>query len=306
MQYRQHILNVFTCFFGLAYFNTAYASENGTPSTAAGLYDFGTGFLPPATPYGTVALRTSYYNANKNLDHSGNKINSPFSLNVQTYSLTWLRMTKYQILGAKYGFGIIQPFFNMSMNLNVSTPVGNLGLNDSVFRQSDIQLLPIILGWNFEPNFAINTQLQIQAPTGDYNSKRLVSPGLNHWVFSPMINATYITQKGLEFSSSFQTDFSTKNEDTNYHNGIEYRYEFAVGQHIKNWTVGIGGYYYNQFTQDQRNSQDNGKSKVFAYGPAISYFNGKGPSFWLHAYQEDNAEMRSEGYNIALRVAQTF
>ncbi|WP_120429760.1 SphA family protein [Acinetobacter baylyi] len=300
------LLNILILSAGLTFLNAAYAAENGTPTTAAGLYDFGTGFLPPATPYGTFAVRSSFYTANKNISASGSKINDPFSLDVLAYSLAWFKTTDYQILGAKYGFGLVQPFFDMNMHLNVVTPVGNLGLHDSVFRQADLQLFPVVLSWNLAPNFAVNAQLQIQAPTGDYDKNRLVSPGLNHWVFSPILNATYITAHGFELSSSFQTDFSTRNDDTNYKNGVEYRYEFALGQHIQNWTIGLGGYYYDQFTEDQNAYVEAGKSKVLAYGPAVSYFDGKGPSFWLHAYKEQNASMRSEGYNIALRVAQSF
>ncbi len=57
----------------------------------------------------------------------------------------------------------------------------------------------MILQWNPSPNLFINTQLQIQAPTGALRTRtRLIFPGLNHWTFSPIVNATYLTDSGFE------------------------------------------------------------------------------------------------------------
>lgn len=286
---------------------SAQATESGTPTTAAGTYDFGAGFLPPATSLGTFGSRVAFYTAHTNRDKSGVKQNAPFSLQVLSLSLAWVKMTDQTLLGGRYGFGIIQPFFKMDMDMTARTPVGSLSLSDDTFRQADIQVLPLILGWMPSPNFAINTQFQIQAPTGDYDKNRLVNPGLNHWVYSPIVNASYITDSGFEVSSSLEVDFSTENRTTDYRNGIEYRYEYAVGQHVGSWTLGLGGYYYNQLTDDRVDGQGNGlRSRTFAWGPALNYSSRTGPSIWLHAYKETDSRNRSEGYSVAVRIAQIF
>lgn len=44
MQNHKYLANIFTGVLGIILFNTANASENGTPTTAPGLYDFGAGF----------------------------------------------------------------------------------------------------------------------------------------------------------------------------------------------------------------------------------------------------------------------
>ncbi|MCO7262949.1 SphA family protein [Dickeya zeae] len=309
MNYRTHITAItlsFPLFWGVA-ITPAMATENGTPSTAAGTYDFGAGFLPRTTDLGTFGSRVAYYSAHANLDSTGNKKNTPFSLQVLSMSLVWLKMTDQTLLGGRYGFGAIQPFFKMDMDMVAQTPIGPLPLSGDVFRQADLQVIPLILGWVPSHNFSINTQFQVQAPTGDYDKNRLVNPGLNHWVFSPMLNATYITNSGFEVSSSFQVDFNTENHETDYRNGTEYRYEYAAGQHIGNWTVGIGGYYYNQFSDDRSHTLTAGnRSRTFAYGPAVSYFSPTSPAFWIHAYKEDDSRNRTQGYTIAFRVAQSF
>ncbi|MHA6904799.1 transporter [Ralstonia syzygii subsp. celebesensis] len=55
---------------------------------------------------------------------------------------------------------------------------------------------------------------------------------------------------GGELSSNIQLNVNGRNHDTDYRSGIEYQHEFAIGQHIGPWTVGIGGYYSQQLTDD--------------------------------------------------------
>lgn len=71
-----------------------------------------------------------------------------------------------------------------------------------------------------------------QAPTGSYRATRLFNPGVNHWTFSPIIGATYITNSGFEISTSIEIDQNTTNHATNYRSGTGFRQEFAIGQHI--------------------------------------------------------------------------
>lgn len=283
------------------------ATENGAPTTAAGLYNFGAGFMPPATPKGAFGLRTAFYSANSFKDNSGKDAPVDFSLDVLSLSLAHVRMTDHEVLGAKYGWGVVFPFLHMEASLGVSTPVGTFSRSADVFRQADIQVIPLILQWHPSRNLGVNAQFQIQAPTGDYDKDRLVSPGLNHWTFSPIFNATYISDTGFEISSSFELDFNTRNRATDYRNGVEYRHEFAMGQHVKDWTVGLGGYYYHQLTDDKAPSLTSGnRARTIAAGPALSFFRPGMPAVWLHGYKEFGTRNRAEGYSLALRIAQSF
>ncbi|CRM50599.1 transporter [Pseudomonas salomonii] len=285
----------------------AQATENGAPTTAVGVYDFGAGMMPPATPYGTVGLRTGFYSANVQKDRSGRAVDNHLSLDVLSIAAAYMHMTDHTVLGASYGYGMVVPFFKMDASMKVQTSVGPLHLEADPFRLADVQFLPVILQWNLSPNLFINTQLQLQAPTGDYDKNRLVSPGLNHWAFSPIVNATYITDSGFEVSSSFEVDVNTRNPATDYKNGVEYRHEFAVGQHVGPWTLGLGGYYYRQFSDDDAPGLQSGnRARVLAVGPAVSYIAPGLPPIWLHAYKETDARNRAEGYTVALRISQSF
>ena len=123
----------------------AQATENGAPTTPAGVYDFGAGMSPPPTPYGTLGLRTAYYSANVQKDRNGYKVGNAFSLDVLSIGVAYIRMTEQQLFGARYGFAIAQPFFEMDARLKVDTPFGPLRLEKEVFREADTQVTPLIL-----------------------------------------------------------------------------------------------------------------------------------------------------------------
>lgn len=292
------------------------ATEAGAPSTSLGVFDFGAGFLPPATEHGSFASRAAYYSADKLANANGDSTpGQDFNLDVFSISAVYLKMTDKELFGGRYGYSLIVPFLHMDAGISVSVPGVGTVFEDSakLFKLGDIQAVPLILGWNLAPNFAVNTQFAVQAPTGSYDKDRFVSPGINHWVFTPSAGFSYITQTGFEISSNFQLDISTKNDDTDYKNGLEFRHEFALGQHVNEWTVGLGGYYYRQLTDDKVGSGytgqpivDGNKLQTLAIGPAVSYFSPGMPSVWLHAYKEFDSANRSEGYNVALRVAHSF
>lgn len=293
---------------GLVLSGSVLATENGAPSTAPGIYGFGAGYMPPVTDVGTFALRGSTYKANKNLDGSGDDNLTDFSQTVNSLSLTYLKMTNIEFQGATYGYGIVAPF--LSLDIDGQVPNANIQVTGSDSGIGDIQIIPYILQWHPSANLATNTQLQIQIPTGHYDKDDTITTGLNHWTFSPAFNFTYITDSEFEISSSFQLDINTENKDTGYTSGVEYRHEFAVGQHFGDWTVGLGGFYYKQLTDDKgKASSDivNGnKAEAVALGPELSFFRPGLPLVSFHAYKEFNAKNRTQGYTAALLVSQSF
>lgn len=293
---------------GLLISQSTLATENGAPTTAPGIYGFGAGYMPPATDVGTFALRSSIYKANKNLDGNGNESLTDFSQTVKALSLTYIKMTESTFQNASYGYGIVVPFLELDIDGKVpNTPINVVGTDLGV---ADIQIIPYILQWHPSANLATNTQLQIQIPTGHYNKNDAITTGLNHWAFSPAFNFTYATDSGFEVSSSFQLDISTKNKDTDYKNGIEYRHEFAIGQNFTDWTVGLGGFYYKQLTDDKApatsNIVDGNRAEAIAVGPELSFFRPGLPLVSFHAYKEFNVANRTQGYTAALVVSQSF
>src|SRR3546814_11144812 len=108
--------------------SAAQGTENGAPTTAVGVYDFGAGMMPPATPFGTVGLRTAFYSANVQKDRHGRSLGNNFSLDVLSIGVAYMRMTDYTVLGAQYGFGAVVPFFQMAASVQVQPTIGQLAL----------------------------------------------------------------------------------------------------------------------------------------------------------------------------------
>ncbi|WP_245392383.1 SphA family protein [Salinicola endophyticus] len=289
---------------------SSFATENGAPTTPMGVYEFGSGFLPPTTPNGTIGLRTAYYTADDLRTRGGKRSPNDFSLDVLSVGVAYIRMTDKRLFGARYGFGGVLPFFDMKASLDVNAGGQTVFQDDThVLAQADVQIVPLMLAWQPAPNMGVSAQFQIQAPTGEYDKDRLVNPGLNHWTFSPIVGFTYVTQGGLEFSTLSQFDVNTRNTDTDYRSGVEYRNEFGIGQHVDVWTLGLGGYYYDQISDDKSPSltiDDGNRARVWAAGPAVSFLSPGLPAVWFHVYKEFGAENRTEGYNAAVRVAYSF
>ncbi|BFM49173.1 transporter [Marinomonas sp. THO17] len=294
---------------------SANASENGITITPMGTYDFGSGFLPPESDIGLFGLRYAYYTTDTQKDGNGDKFSGrDFSLDVQAISILYMKMTDTELFGGKYGFSVIMPMLNLDGDITIfngNTPVfQNEG---EVFRQGDMFITPLILGWTPSPNLAMNAQFSIQAPTGDYDQNKFVNSGVNHWTIAPSFGFTYINQTGLEVSSFIELNVNTKNEDTDYKSGSSLRYDFGIGQHVGAWTLGVGGYYFNQFTDDKTYSgytgnaiTDGNKGEVAAVGPAASFMKPGLPTVSFHAYKEFNAKNRAEGYNLAVRLGAVF
>ncbi|WP_083638684.1 SphA family protein [Rhizobium oryziradicis] len=285
----------------------AGAAEGGTTFTPFGVFDFGAGLLPPPSPVGNFGIRTAYYTASHLRDGNGNKLGTDFKINVESVSLTYLRMTEEKILGGNFGFGVVVPVLNMKGKIGVVTGAGPTLLKGDDFNLGDVQFLPILLGWTVDDSLSVNGGFAVQAPTGAYDASKPFNVGNNVWTFTPYGGVTYMTKSGFEVSSNFQLNFNTENPDTKYKSGVEYKHEFAVGQHFGPWTAGVGGYYHQQISDDKGAGVVNGnRGRAFALGPALSYFEPGKPLVSLHAYKEFGVRNRAEGYNIAVNVAMSF
>lgn len=284
--------------------NSASADELGITITPFGVGDFGAGQLPPPTPVGTIAIATSYYSARVNKNGNGDDAGDNYRNDVKSVALAYIRMTETEFLNANYGFGIVIPFIDIKGSIS---PVGaGVTLSNGMSGIGDVQFVPIILQWNISEQFQMNASLQVQAPTGEYNTTDAFTVGVNHWAIAPVVAATYITETGLELSTRVELNFNTKNIANDYVSGVGYKQEFAVGQHFGPFTIGIGGYGYANVTDDSGSATSPNKGRVFALGPAITYFQPGMPLIGFHAYKEFGARNRPEGYNVALRVGMTF
>ncbi|HSV36679.1 transporter [Ramlibacter sp. WS9] len=287
----------------------AHAVENGAPITPFGVFDFGAGQLPPPSEIATVGVRAAVYRASELRDNAGNVSPVGAKVRVDSVGAAIIKMTDHSFMGGKYGWGAVIPVLNMGLDLAIPTPVGTVNVSGRNTAVGDIQLIPLMVQWTPSPGLFTNASLQLQLPTGSYDKSRAINAGTNHWTVVPTYAFTYITSGGFEVSSNFQLNFNGRNKDTDYRSGVEYQHEFALGQHRGPWTFGLGGYYYQQLTDDKAPGLPNGnRSRVAALGPVVSFFElGSGlPLVWVHAYKEFGARNRSQGSQLTVRAAWTF
>lgn len=289
----------------------SYSVESGAPITPFGVFDFGAGMLPPASAGATVGLRGAAYSASELRDTHGDRSPVGIKLNVNSTALAIIKTTDIPLLGGTYGFSAVVPYLDMDNRLTVPTPMGPLGLRGTSGAVGDITVAPVMVKWAPSPGLFVNGRVELQLPTGSYKADRLTNTGSNHWTASPAVAFTWISPSGLEVSSNIQLNFHGKNKDTQYQSGVEYQHEFAIGQHVGPWTLGVGGYLYQQISDDKVGGvrfEDGNRSRVMALGPAISFFDlgSDWPLIWAHLYKEFGARNRTQGTQFAIRAAWSF
>lgn len=282
--------------------------ENGAPITPFGVNNFGAGMLPPSSVDLAVGVRLSAYSADKLRNTSGKPSAVRAKLKVNTAALALVKTTDISLLGGEYGFSAVIPYLDMSNRLTVPATTGAQSLNGSSSALGDVTLVPVIVKWTPSSRLFVNGRLELQLPTGSYRADRLINTGANHWTVSPALAFTWISANGLEVSSNIQLNLHGKNKDTQYRSGTEYQHEFAVGQHMGPWVLGLGGYFYRQVSDDKLGGarfQDGNRARVTALGPAISFFNpgSKLPPLTAHFYTEFDARNRTQGKQFAVRAS---
>jgi len=279
----------------------AAATEGGGGAYPNGAEDFMSGAVPPP---GTYFLNYfTWYSADRLNDNDGNSSNPGFKLNVTGNVFRFLHVTDKTLLGANWGVQMFVPLLNV--DVTATTPGGKL--SQSKFGLGDIIVDPLVLSWHLSKNLHAVAGLDIFIPTGDYDKNRLANPGRNYFTFEPVIAATYICDKGDEVSAKVMYDMNTKNRDTNYLSGHELHVDYTVAKHIGPWSLGAGGYYYQQVTNDELNGEEVRKNLGYALsvGPQVKY-DYKNMSFALKYLFEVETRNRPEGNNLWAKLVYAF
>ncbi|GAM07957.1 hypothetical protein OR1_00226 [Geobacter sp. OR-1] len=245
----------------------AMATEGGGGAYPNGAEDFMAGAVPPPGTYFLDYF--NWYSADRLNNNDGKSSNPDFKLNVTANVFRFLHVTDKTVLGANWGMQMFVPILNV--DATVTTPGGKI--SQSKFGLGDIIIDPVILSWHFSKNLHAVFGLDIFLPTGDYDKTRIVNPGRNYYTFEPIIGATYVCDKGYELSGKFMYDMNTKNSATNYESGNEFHVDYTFAKHIGPWSLGAGGYYYQQVTDDELNGNkiDNSRGYALAIGPQAKY-----------------------------------
>lgn len=291
------ILAALSCL-SLGLTTASHATEAGGGAYANGVEGFGAGMLPPPGTYFLNYLNV--YSARNFKNGNGNSLVPDFKLDVIANVFRLVHMTKLQPLGGTWGMQVLLPVMHMDVTMGGRTQ-SNTGIGDIVID-------PFL--WSFHSkNLHYAFGLDIIMPTGAYKSSDLANLGRNYWTFEPVAAATYISDDGYEASMKLMYDFNTKNTATNYQSGQELHFDYTLAKKINAFTVGVGGYFYKQTTDDELNGQkvgsDGFKGQVFAVGPQLKY-DYKNMAFSLKYQREVLAENKPEGNKFWLNLMYAF
>lgn len=288
------VMSVITAAFAVPC-SSAFATEGGGGAYPNGAEDVMAGAIPPAGFYYLNYL--NYYTADALKDNSGDKIDVHFKANVLADVSRFVYVTKTQIAGGNLGFQTLIPLVNM----HLETPAGK----DNASGLGDIDL-GVNLSWHSK-NLHQALALDVDVPTGAYDKNDIANIGRNCYTFEPAYGISYVTDGGYEVSGKFMYDFNTENNDTDYKSGQEFHVDYFTGQHVGSWTVGLGGYYYQQITDDKSDGEtvDDYKGRVLGVGPTIQY-NYKNIGIHVKYQKETLVENRSEGDKYWVRAVFSF
>jgi hypothetical protein len=222
---------------------TAHATEGGGSVYPNGVDNFAAGAMPPPGIYGMVF--GEHYAADRLNDKDGNRIPLNFKVTADVLAPRFIWVTGQKIAGGDLAFHTIVPLVSLDVTVgNASqkkTGIGDITTGFALGYHHSPQLHTLV-GWDFF------------VPTGAYNKSDLANIGRNYWASEPVYIVSYIDPAGFNGDIKLGYTFNLKNTATNYKSGQEFHFDYAAGWGLGNgWTVGAGGYYYQQTTVDQLN-----------------------------------------------------
>jgi hypothetical protein len=282
------------------------AAEGGIGSYLLGSRSNGAGITPPPGVY--FQDDTYFYDAKigggKTLPFGGLLVG-----NVSTQ--TWLNLpttlwvTPAKILGGDLAFSLTSSVGEPRINANllVNSPrLGPIGLNvtDANTNLSDF-FIQSFIGWQVA-NFHWQLGISGVVPSGTYVAGEISNASLNRPGVDVFGTFTWLDPAiGWDLSAAAGFTFNQTNTATDYTTGDEFHLEWAATKYItKQFTLGLVGYYYDQFTPDSGTGAKLGsfEGHVVALGGSIGYTfeAGKLPiSTRLKVYREFDAVNHLEG-----------
>ena len=221
---------------------------------------------------------------NKTTDSNGDsnpllkdpRIGSELSLHQILYN------TDVTIGGGRLGFTAILPLVRVGAKTAADSPVqlhssSGIGTGDLTLG-AYLQMRPVIQ--DGRPVFSQRFEVDILAPTGQYDAKYSANRGTNYWSVNPSWAMTWLPTKELELSTRLHYLYNSKNTKpdgvapfiTSYQSGQAVWANFAASYAInQQWRAGVSGYYFKQLSNDKANGATVADSKTvgFAMGPGL-------------------------------------
>ena len=276
------------------------ATEGGGSIYPVGTENYLCCALPPPGVYGM--LFGQHYSANKVRGNDGQVVTPPtFKVTANAVAPRIVWVTPETVAGASLAMHAILPIVSLDVNVAPGLSQKKTGIGDMVFGPA--------LGWHHSPKLHTLLALDFFAPTGKFDKNDLANIGRNYWSIQPIAGVSYIDPNGPNADAKVMWNYNLKNKDTGYTSGQELIVDYSVGWGLGNgWTLGAGGYAYQQLNDDKLNGAtvSYNKGRAFAIGPSIKYDSGKGWFVTAKYQTESSVRNRAEGSAFWLKAVVPF
>ena len=271
------------------------ATEGGGTVYPNGADNFTAGAMPPAGTYGMLFV--NHYTASRVNDADGNDLNVPgFRVTANVLAPRFIWVTGAHVLGGDLSLHAIVPLVNLKVSV--------AGNSQSKTGIGDITTGPGI-GYHHSPNLHSLLGLDFYLPTGGYDKTNLANIGRHYYAIEPLYIVSWIDPNGFNADIKSGLILNQRNTATDYKSGNEFHFDYAAGWGLGNgWTVGAGGYYYKQLSDDKSAgvSVPNSKASAFAIGPSVKYDSGKGWFITGKWQTETSVKNRAQGNALWIKA----
>ena len=273
---------------------SAQALEAGsTPAYPNGGESYLMGVVPPPGFYSLIYA--SSYSANRLNDSQGNNLNVPgFKIRANAIAARFAWVPGVKVGSGDLVFHTIVPLLNIS----ASTPAGSqtrTGVGDVTVGGA--------VGFHDSPGFHTAVGLDWRLDTGNWSPSNIVNLGNHHKAVEPIFVFSYIDPKGWNADMRVGYSIHQKNKATDYASGDDFHVDYSVGRGLgPTWVLGVGGYYYQQVSNDKQAGVElaNSKARAMSLGPALKYDGGNG---WIFTVKwEKEFAVRDKAQGSALQV----
>jgi hypothetical protein len=237
---------------------------------------------------------------------------------------------------AHVGLDVILPLVAFNTSFDPAPPPPGLQLRDNGVGLGDLVIGPL-LQWKpvfsgGRPVFSNRLELDFILPTGKYDPNRDINQGSNYVSFNPYWAVTVLPIHRLEISARFHYLYNfTNNRPANpppimpgvvgAQAGQAFWVNYAASvEIIDRFHLGVNGYYFAQFTDDEytyadgtrNNGQaepelgDEGRAKLLTIGPGLFWDADKQNKLFLNAYFTLVADNRSSSTVFNLHYIHSF
>ncbi|MBI6550303.1 transporter [Xenorhabdus sp. VLS] len=269
----------------------------GTGAYPDGLDNYLSGALPPPGIYALFYGGNIHYNQLRG--KNGELIPVPgFKVNVNVLAPRLVWVTEQPVFGGQLAYHTIV------LLLDVTAEAA--GKHDNSKGIGDITFGPA-LGYHPAPDLVYVIGVNVNALTGRYDRNDPSSLGKNYRMAQPVWAMSYFPAYGLNADLKVMYDFNFRNKDTKTTSGQALHADYALGWGFGNGLVaGVGGYIFQQFTNDSGPNSAQGKASAFGIGPSIRYANDKGWPVALKWQKDFAVNNRPVGSQIFLKAEIPF